>query len=148
MEKILVLEYTKEISHELRGERTVTVQLRDARSLEVGYIMIAGGGVPVWIAKVDSFFMSGGPFPKKVKASLGEVTALEQSWSDVARLVEDVGIDHGKIIDLDIPKLLFIGKSLNLPSASPGTLTVQTAVPRLAWTYGVPEENVKIAIEF
>lgn len=148
MTEILVLDFTEDRSRELRSERRVTVRVNDVGPLVVEYVMIVNRGIPVWIAKVDSFTVMSGPFPKDVSISLGEVAALEQSWAEVATIIRDVDIVHGETVSLNVMQLFGLGERWNSAGSSLGTLTAKTAVSRLAWTYGVPEENVKIAIKF
>lgn len=148
MEETFVIDYTEEVARDLRSERGVTVRLTDPKPLEVGFVLIANRGIPVWIAKVDSFTMPNGTFPKEVTISVGEVAALEQLWTEVSSLVRGVDIEHGKIVALKVSNLFAIGEKSNMRASTPVTLTAKAAIPRLAWTYGVTEANVKITIEF
>ncbi|WP_150796403.1 hypothetical protein [Pseudomonas fluorescens] len=73
-----------------------------------------------------------GPFPKDEKISLCEMAALQQSWNEVATVIRGVDIVHGKTVSLNVVQLFELGESLNLVNSSPGALTAQAAVPRLA----------------
>ncbi len=148
MKEVLVLDHTDVNSKELRAKRLVTVRIADGKPLTIDHIMIAHRGIPVWIAKVDAFTVAGGPFPKDVKISLGEVALLEQSWNEVASVISGVNINHGTIVNLNVLQLFSLGESFTKADVSPGTLTAEDAALRLAWTYGVSKDNVKITIEF
>lgn len=148
MTQIFVVRDSEKLCKELLAVRRLTLRLSDSKPLEAEYVILASGRVPNWIAKVDSFTVLGGQFPKDAEISLSEVVCLSDAWTEVSELTRGLSIESSRLIDVDVVELLRLGKSLTAEYSSAGVLTVADAVPRLAWTYGVPCENVKVAIEF
>jgi hypothetical protein len=89
-----------------------------------------------------------GQFPKNVEISVSDVVMLEGAWTAVAPITRSVDISDARIINLDVNQLFGVGQRLTQDAVEVKALTAKEAKPRLAWTYGVPEENVKINIEF
>lgn len=150
MSQFFVVGETRERVDELLVKRQVTLEMRTSKPLEAEYLLIAdtGRGVPSWAAKIRKCIVSPGPFPKDVSFVVGEMASLLGAWTEVSVAVRDHRIDDGALIELNSIQLVALGEPLNAPGPAPGVLTAQQALPRLAWTYGVPEEKVKISIEF
>ncbi|WLG53999.1 hypothetical protein PSH77_14960 [Pseudomonas extremorientalis] len=149
MKNVFCVGYTDQVSIELRSKRKITLRLTDSAPLISDYVLVESNGIPIWIAEIDTFSVSGGTFPKEVVVSLGQVTLLEGVWSEVSQIVRNADIRHGKTIELNVDPLIAVGQSTNSSSeGSRGSLTAREAAASLAWTYGVKEQQVKISIEF
>lgn len=148
MTEVFVVRDSESLSRELLSLRRLTVRLSDSKPLEAEYVIVTSGRSPNWIAKVERFTVSGGLFPKDVEISFNEVAYLGEVWNEALELTQGLDIENSRFIDVKVSELFRLGTSLNTESVSFGVLTVADAVPRLAWTYGVPDENVKVAIQF
>ncbi|MGN0924738.1 hypothetical protein [Ectopseudomonas mendocina] len=150
MNKTLIVRHSDVISLELRAERKVSVQLAGADALEVGRVMVVNDNhVPVWIADIERFEIQPGGLKSPVTIRLARVVFLEGHWGEVSKII--VRYDDpepGKIVLVDAEKLMRIGEDIEFTdSPQGGALTPGQAKTRLAWTYGVPESQVKISID-
>ncbi|WP_124421286.1 hypothetical protein [Pseudomonas sp. CMR5c] len=148
MSEVFVVKYTAPVSDALRAGRKLAIRLSDPKPLEVGFVIVVDGGIPIWIGKIDSFNVSTGKFPKDVEIFLSDLVLLEDAWSDVSPLVHSADLRSARFADLDVNHLFGLGARLTEKGDTPGVLTATNAISRLAWTYGVPRENVKVSIEF
>lgn len=150
MSKVFVVGYDNERSIELRAKRQLTLRLTSAEPLASEYIIVANQGVPIWISEIESFTVPTGIFPKPITINFGKIVFLENDWNEVAGILRYMNEDltHGKIVSLDVKPLLSAGDKLPAnDTPRQGSLSVDQAKARLAWTYGVEEAMVRISID-
>lgn len=148
MAKVLVLGYSDQNSKELRAQRAITVRVVGAEPLASEYVLIMDNRIPVWIGKIDKFSASAGAFPKDSRISFEQVAFLGGNWPATASFVDADRIQLDRIVELQVDQLFEMGEHLTSIEERVGNvLTVGEAAARLAWTYGVPQHQIKISIE-
>lgn len=148
MAKVLVLGHSDQLSKELRAQRAITVQVAALEPMTSEYVLVVHNRIPVWIAKIDKFAIQTGAFPKIANIQLETVVSLDENWPEAASFIDFKQIETDKVCDLQVKPLFGMGKPLNaIDERTGGVLSVDEAAKRLAWTYGVKENQVKISIE-
>jgi hypothetical protein len=146
--KVLVLGHSDQLSKELRAQRAINVQIVALEPMACEYVLVVHNRIPVWFGKIDKFAVASGAFPKIANIQLEAVVSLEDNWPETASLIDLDRIETGKIVDFQVTPLFGIGKPLNsIDERVGGVLSVDEAATRLAWTYGVEKNQVKISIE-
>ncbi|WP_150296252.1 hypothetical protein [Pseudomonas extremaustralis] len=148
MAKVLVLGHSDQLSKELRAQRAITVQVAALEPMTSEYVLVVHNRIPVWIAKIDKFVIQTGAFPKNANIQLEAVVCLDENWPETASHIDLDRIETGKVLDFQVSPLFGMGKALNsIDERIGGVLSVDEAATRLAWTYGVEKNQVKISIE-
>lgn len=154
MKHVIPLQDSKKRSLEVRTKREISFVIAEKEanleelSLAEYVVVINGPGTAQWIAKINRFVLSPGPYPKTITLSLDRVASLSEASFEVTEITQNNPLRHAKAALLDTEALFKAGTAISSDTPEPFVpLTFKDAATRLAWTYGVEANQVKISIQ-
>lgn len=150
MQSVLVIGFNEERSNQIKIARQVSADFESEDVRECKYVLVVSNQrIPVWLGEISTVSFSPEKSLQHATLSLSKVVFLEGAWDKVSVIIRGVDFNLGKAVNLDVDTLFAAGTALTQAEGeSVPVLTAAEAVRRLAWTYGVQDDQVKVSIQF
>lgn len=134
----------------ITSSREIHIDMEGYGGLSHKYILVLGDNeIPQWLLTVESYVVAPSHEDRRsVKVILERAVSLWEAWPEIIKMLNTQDLRMRNEFHVDVDALIKLGVDVcggdDVPAQEP--LTAVAAAERLAWTYGVKPENVKISI--
>lgn len=134
----------------ITSSREIHIDMEGYGGLSHKYILVLGDNeIPQWLLTVENYVVAPSHEDRRsVKVILERAVSLWEAWPEIIKMLNTQDLRMRNEFHVDVDALIKLGVDVcgghDVPAQEP--LTAVAATERLAWTYGVKTENVKISI--